>query len=244
MRSHRGWLALHSLALVLFASSTVARANLILSAEPLVLTSSGPGSTARLMVTIASDNGTDVLDSFGVEFRLTTSNGRYISFVNPPTDSQIGDATYIFHDDSAAEIDGPPSGTVLSNTNPDDTYVGGDGTLSGLGVAVPLADPLAPKLLVALDITAVTALAPQDGDVFFLTLERGSFTFFDGTIPPTGGLPPTLSVNFDQVPITISISSIPEPSSILGAGLGLMIFLTGAAIRRRASATLRPGPAS
>lgn len=232
MKSHRVWMAPIAIALSALTTSTAARGDLILSAEPLVLTADGPGSTGRITINIASDTGTDVLDSFGVEFRLTTSNGRYISFVNPPTDTQLGDASYIFNGDSVAEIDGPPSGIVSTVTNPGDTYIGGDGTLSGQGVTVPLANPVSPKLLLQLDVTALTGSPPQAGDIFYLTLVTGPFTFFDGPIPEAGGLPPSLAVRFNDVPIRIVPSTVPEPSSITAACVG-MLFVGAGALRRQ-----------
>ncbi len=199
-----------------------ANAALILTAEPLTLHANGPGSTGRLVVSISSTNGTDLLDLFGVEFRLTSANSHFLSFVNPPADAQLGNASYIFYGDSAADLAGPPSGLVSSSLNPDDTYIGGDGTLSGLGVTVQMADPLNTKLLVLLDITADNGSGVQAGDIFHLTLVRGPSTYFLGPISSVGD-PPSLDFEFTNVPITIT-TVVPEPSSLTLVGVGLLVM--------------------
>ncbi|MFO0889624.1 MAG: hypothetical protein U0790_10855 [Isosphaeraceae bacterium] len=209
---------------------------LILSAGPLTLTP-GAGSTGTITISVASSDGTDVLDAFGVEFRLTSSTGHYLSFVSPPADAQLGDPAYLFHDDSVSELVGPPSGSVSTVDNPDDTYIGGDGTLSGLGVAVPTQD--AAKILLVLQVTVPEDSGVQDGDVFQLSLIRGPSTFFLGPIP-SDGEPPSLDVRFDGA--SIRISAVPEPSSLVTAAIGLTLGLGGIAFRRRFRPLATPKP--
>lgn len=226
-------LALLVVPLALSFVPAAARGNLVLTAEPLTLTSSAPGSTGRITIQVASSDGTDVLDAFGAEFRLTSMSGHFLSFVNPPTDLQLGDPDYLFHGDSVSELVGPPAGAVSTVDHPDDTSIGGDGTVSGSGIAVPAVGSLAsPKILLVLEVVVPAGSGVEAGDLFHLTLVRGLSTFFLGPIPSDGD-PLSLVAEFEDVPIQIAAAPIPEPATIVAAGTGLILGLGVLACRRR-----------
>ncbi|HUT88818.1 MAG TPA: hypothetical protein VMY37_04940 [Thermoguttaceae bacterium] len=52
-----------------------------------------PGQTGFVDVMIRSDTGADLLDIFGVEFRITTGGATRLEFVDPPPDPQLTDPT-------------------------------------------------------------------------------------------------------------------------------------------------------
>jgi len=159
-----------------------------------------PGETASLNVMIHSDTGTDLLDMFGLEFRITTGGSTRLEFVNPPTDPQLTDANYILFGDSLAALF-PPAGSISSVLAVNDTYIGGDATVSALGVLVPTTD----TLLATLEVTAATANPPAPGDTFTISLEPDLNTFFyDPMFTP---------INFSSTSGTVSV--IPEASSLV-----------------------------
>jgi hypothetical protein len=175
------------------------------------------GQTGTVDVTIRS-TGSDVLDMFGGEFRIATMGGTQLEFVNPPTDTQLSDPGYLFNGDSAAASVSPPSGNVLTNSTNNDTYIGGDGTLSGNGVTVPGSSTLLLHLLV----TANTISPPQVGDTFQINLTSGAFTFFSGPGPNFDNIP----ASFSPGTVTITGAAVPEPASLLIWSLGGLATLS------------------
>jgi hypothetical protein len=202
--------------IVLIGFAPAAKADLIVSAADITL---APDSTGFLEVLIRSTPGTPRLDIFGVEFRIQTVVGIHrLEFVDPPSDAQLVDPSYIFAGDSAAATAGAPSGIISSFLVPQDTYLGGDGTLSGAGVDVPSTD----RLLVRLELTTVTALRPVAGDVFSISLVSSGNTFFRD--------PAFNDIDFLSVPGTVTIvgaptAVVPEPSSILLFAIGGCVLL-------------------
>jgi hypothetical protein len=204
-----------SLALCSLASS--AKADLIVDVGSLNLP---VGQSGIVDVTIRS-TGNDLLDTFGGEFQISTLGGTQLEFVSPPTDTQLSDPGYLFAGDSAAALIGPPAGIVQSNGSNNNTYLGGDGTLSGNGVAVPGVATLLLHLLV----TASTASPPQAGDVFTISLIPGPSTFF---VDPSFSSIPVIS---NPGTVTITASTVPEPTSLLVWAFGGLV--TAGAMRRR-----------
>src|SRR5262249_18742506 len=100
------------------------------------------GGTGFVDVYVRGNSG-ETIDIFGLELRITqlTASGASLEFIDPPPDPQLLDPNYLFFGDSAAALL-PPAGIVTSVTNTNDTYIGGDGTLSGLGAVVPNSDTL------------------------------------------------------------------------------------------------------
>jgi hypothetical protein len=204
--------------IVLIGLAPSAKADFIVSASDIVL---APGSTGFMDVTIRSTPGTSKLDTFGIEFRIETVLGSHrLEFVNPPSDTQLFDAAYIFAGDSAAASVGPPSGIISTFSAPQDTYLGGDGTLSGTGVDVSSTA----RLLVRLELSAITSSGPVAGDVFSLSLVSSANTFFRD--------PVFNDIDFLSVPGTVTIGGapsavVPEPSSILLFTIGGCAVLLG-----------------
>jgi hypothetical protein len=205
--------------IVLVGLVSPVKADLIVSVADITL---APGGNGFVDVRIRS-TANDTLDTFGVEFRITTFFGiNRLEFVGPPSDTQLGDLDYIFAGDSAAAMIGPPAGLISTMFMPNDTYVGGDGTFSGLGVTVPATD----RLLVRLELTAATALAPKAGDIFTISLVSSPNTFFRDS-----GFS---EIDFVSSPGTVTIAGaaaiVPEPSSLTLLAMGGFSFLIG---RRR-----------
>jgi hypothetical protein len=174
---------------------------------------------------ISSDAGTDLLDIFSLEFRITTSSGRRLEFVSPPSDPQLLDPAYLLSGDSTA-AQFPPAGKI-STLTANDTYNGGDGTVSGLGVLVPST----PALLASLQVTAATSDAPLVGDQFTVSLELGPFTSFYGP----GDYEHSLPIDYGSSNGTVSMA-IPEPSTlIVWTGLGVAGLVMGSRRRKRAA---------
>ncbi|QDV36431.1 PEP-CTERM sorting domain-containing protein [Tautonia plasticadhaerens] len=214
--------------LVLFLGlvAATARAELIVSVTDATLT---PGGSAVVDVLVAGD-GVAALDLFSIVVRLEgVPGGRRLVFVAPgpgsQTDGQLSDPSYLFAGDSV--FAGGIAGTLADEPNPSDTYIGGDGTLSGSGVLVPMT----PTLLTRLQLTGSMADTPIIGDRFRVVVDlldaRSSF----------------LDAALDPIPIRFAgpgiVSVVPEPSglALLSAGLAAV----GLAARREARVR-RPAP--
>lgn len=137
-----------------------------------------PGGTGFVDVTIRSDTGTDWLDTFSLELRITTGSGRQLEFVDPPTDPQLTDPAYVLYGNSMV-AGAPPTGIVLPIVTWNDTYIGGDGVIPDfLGGDGPITIPTTETLLMSLAVTADTLNAPQVGDTFTISLEPSPSTVF------------------------------------------------------------------
>jgi len=212
-----GWRWLLVLGLVLLGQP--ARADLIVSFGSAVV---APGGTTTLDVYVRSTTGTDTLTSFSLEYLLeldTPGGTATLSFVAPQSDSQLTDAGYLLFGNSLAEFF--PFTTITTTTDPDDTYLGGDGALLGL-VLVPTTD----TLLTRFDLTAG---AGTPGSVYRISLLPSLFTgFYDENFNP---VPFAAGTGF----VTVSAETvIPEPATLLLVGMAV----TAAAFpwRRRADA--------
>ncbi len=166
------------------------------------------GGTGTIEVRISgSSNVPDLLDNFDTTFQLIpVGNGNAISFVNPQSDSQLSDPSYVFAGVSQNVVQGNPMGAV----GPSNTFIGGDFSDDGLGNSNPVGVSNANDfLLYRFDIDAGNAVA---GDQFLLQLTSGSF--LDDTFNPF-----PFSV---QGSGQISISAVPEPSTWALSSLGCL----------------------
>ncbi len=196
-----------------------AQAALLVTIGSTTLSTGGSGSVD---VTISSDSGTDLLSLFGFEFRISTLGPTQLDFLSPQSDGQLLDAAYVLAGDSLTVDAGIEIGTVTTTVVPHDTFVGGDATLSGLDIPVPMT----PALLVRLDLTSLTALPPVVGDQFFIQLVHGPNTFF-------------LDSGFADLPFsstngTVTVVEIPEPAALILQAIAFVV-LVAAAIRRQAA---------
>lgn len=166
-----------------------------------------PGGTGTLDVLISSDAADampDLLDSFSAHFQISpvggaVSNG--LQFATVQAESQLGNPAYIFNGDSLSENFGGPLGSVSTVVNNNDTYIGGDGTFSGIGI--PLSISSGTFLLFRLNLDATLA---NLGDQFTVSLiNDGDTGFLD---PGFSNLLLSAS-SFDANTIT----AVPEPSS-------------------------------
>jgi len=191
------------------------------------------GGTGILNVFLSSDAPAtpDVLDSFSSHFRITAVGGAVLDglqFSPTQTESQLGDVSYVFNNDSFAEISSDPMGNRVGLVSTDayynDTYMGGDGTVSGSGVEL---DNLSfPFLLYSLDLDAALANA---GDQFTVSLIDDGFTeFLDPDFKPLR----FEGSSFDKFTITAgsSAAAVPEPATGV---LFLVSFATAAWCWRR-----------
>jgi hypothetical protein len=176
---------------------------------------------AFLDVFVSSDSG-DLLDIFGLELQIVPVIGSGLEFTAPPLDRQVdildpAYSLYLFTGDSAAASLGPPAGLVSMTIAANDTYIGGDGTLSGLGISVPTTDTLLARIQVVAPASAAL------GDLFIIRVNSGSSTFFvdrDGN-----------DIAFAALEGTVSI--VPEPASLCTLGGLLSLIASGGVFRRR-----------
>ena len=179
------------------------------------------GRTGFLDVLVSSDaaNATpEYLDSFSAHFQIApvgTAVPNGLQFSSVQAESQLGNASYVFNGDSLGENGGTPLGAVSTLVNTNDTYIGGDGTLSGNGVA--LSSSSGSLLLFRLNLDATLA---NSGDQFTVSLINDGYTQF-------------LDTSFNPVQLSSSsfnsgtFTAVPEPASILVsllAVLGIAIF--------------------
>ena len=179
------------------------------------------GRTGFLDVLVSSDaaNATpEYLDSFSAHFQIApvgTAVPNGLQFSSVQAESQLGNASYVFNGDSLGENGGTPLGAVSTLVNTNDTYIGGDGTFSGNGVA--LSSSSGSLLLFRLNLDATLA---NPGDQFTVSLINDGYTQF-------------LDTSFNPVQLSSSsfnsgtFTAVPEPASILVsllAVLGIAIF--------------------
>ena len=134
---------------VFFAIASSAQATLIVKVNDAIITA---GSTGFVDVTIESDSLVfgDLLQQFGIEFRITTGGATRLEFFNPQPDPQLTDPTYVFFGDST-DVNFPlPFGAVSTTVVPNDTFIGGDATwgtdgTDGTDVTVTSVKLLAPR---------------------------------------------------------------------------------------------------
>lgn len=190
------------LILLIAGSSGAARADLIVTIGDADVAVGGP---AFVDVFVRSDAILgDFLSGFGFEFRIETAGASRLEFVNPQPDPQLADARYVLFGDSLDANAGLPVGNVLLKVVPGDTFLGGDSTDSGGNVLVTTS-----RLLARLQVTAATALPPSLGDTFTIRLvddPAGSNSFFSNNAG---------SVPFSSMSGTVTVRSVPEPSSLL-----------------------------
>jgi hypothetical protein len=162
---------------------------------------------------------TDRLDLFSAELQIASlgGGGEQLAFISPTTDAHLADPDYLFAGDSVNQAIGPPAGLATTTLTPNDTYLGGDGTLSGSGLFVPTVD----TLLFRLGLTTLTGNAPMTGDAFAISLVLGVNTFFSN--PDFDefdlGESSTLSGSITIDPAAPDATEVPEPSGLVLAGM-------------------------
>ena len=185
------------------------------------------GSPAQLEVTVTSDApGGELLDLFGLELRITRVSGTgALRFADPQSSAELSRSDYVFGADHANPSPPPPSGNVLitTNTTTSDTYIGGDGTLSGTGATVGAA----PRLLAVLDLETSSAGA---GDKYQISVIGNASTFFfDPVLTPvdwSSGVG-VLDINGSGVTPT------PAPPGVVLALIGAVCLSAPGLFRRR-----------
>ena len=185
------------------------------------------GSATTVDVTISG--GPELLDQFGVEFRIAPfAGGPFgdLKFTIPQSNSQLSAPNYVFAGDTLLG-----TGNISTVGAPNDTYIGGDGTLSGAGVTVGPGN----SLLIRLDVSALTALA---GNQFTISLVPSTSTFFFSPNTEVNNGVVAFTSTSGLVTVTPSGPELVSPApptvvaGMLGAG-GLMLARWGAGLRRR-----------
>lgn len=194
-----------------------AQADFIISFEPGVTLSAGSAGTT-IDVFIRTDAGTQDLDSFGVEFRITAPGATQLRFLDPQSEGFQGDPDYVFFGMAS-----PPPVTVVNTNNfTDDTLAVSDFTTGG-----PAAISTSNRLLARLEvIPGPGSLAPAEGEVFTISITPGGATFF-------------VDANFTEVPftstdgaVTVGPAAVPEPAGLLLAGMTVLLSARRLAHRR------------
>lgn len=191
------------------------------SAEPIITIGNSnivQGGTGYVDVMIRSDSS-DPLAAFGFDFRISTLGSTRLEFVDPQPYGYLSLGNYVFAGDSYAHSN-PPVGMVSTSNVPNDTFIGGDNTLSGTDVSLDNTW----KLLTRLELTANTYLPPEVGNTFAIALEPSGSSFFQDA----GGTP----IDYSWSPGTVTITPVPEPSTIIAVISG-GLCLAGIAWHRR-----------
>ncbi len=215
-----------TICLTVVAFHVAARGDIIISYAGGTIPSGGPG----FLNVLISSNATappDSLDSFSAHFLINPIGGAVaggLQFLSPQNDSQLGVGGvggYVFNTDSLGEIFGGPLGLVSTATNPNDEYIGGDGTFSGLGFNLDMTT--GSNLLFRLNLDATLA---NPGDMYSIALVNDlSTSFLDPAFSPLN----TDAGSFNSFTITTSAAPVPEPST----GVLLLLGTIGAEWYRR-----------
>jgi hypothetical protein len=199
-----------SVALFLVFLPATIRAELILSVTNLTLPVGGIGYV-DVMVSSNSNDG-DLVNAFNLDLCLATQGQTRLEFATVQPDLQLSDNDYIFFNNSFASDTTIAIGAVSTLVEPNDRFVGGDNTANFADVLVT-----SPRLLARLQVTADTALPPNEGDVFVLAVNANSTSFQNGDV-----VNPTL-VGF-SVSNTGTISVVPEPAVLILLGIGVAAY--------------------
>ena len=224
---------------VSLGSAVAARADFDITVGSLTL---APGGSGLLPVYINSNAmGGQDLAAAGFTLQITTSGPTQLDFQNSPaaaSDPTFTNASppYVFLGNSAdltfSTMMPPipiPLGTASMTVVPNDTFIGGDATYDGTNVTVGATN----DLLGYVPVTANTILPPVPGDTFTVSLvptADGSPIAADGN---TGFQ--NMAGNFfpySSTSGTVTISSVPEPGSIVLLVIGLAAFAGGRRFRR------------
>jgi hypothetical protein len=192
----------------------IAKSELILTVGNATVAQNGTGFVDVYVRSTAAN--TDLLDFVVAELQITSAGATQLAFLSPANDAHLSSGDYLFHGDSANQLTGPPAGLVLTTVTTNDTYLGGDGTLSGDGIFVPTVD----TLLFRLGVTTLSGEKPVEGDLFTLRVILGSGT---GLFTPdleelTLGDSSRLAGLITIGPASTA-SEVPEPSSLLLIGV-------------------------
>jgi hypothetical protein len=193
--------------------ATPARANLIVGVGDLQLS---PGGSGYVDVNVSGDY--DLLQACGFEFRITTSGPSRLEFTNFQPVGYLAEPNYVFANDSYAQAN-PPVGGVSEINVPNDTFTGGDMTLSRSDVTV-----IASRLLARLQVTAETLAPPEAGDSFSISVQPSSSSFFQNR--DGGPLGYTASAG--------TVTIVPEPCTLwmLAAACGVGLLWVACCRRR------------
>lgn len=180
------------------------------------------GSIGSLNVRLISDSVLDNLWGYGIELEIVSSNGRILEFAHiggTPADTHLTNPDYVFSASGSAGITSGQTGFVGPNT----TYVGLDASDSVTGIPGSFN-----SLLITLDLTTLTSMAPVAGDSFSINVvtSNGNTFFVD---PSFNEIVPLVISNQGVVTIT-GLTAVPEPSP---ACILLGLLLTTVFLRRR-----------
>jgi hypothetical protein len=159
-----------------------------------------PGGATTVPVYIRSTLAAgEPLNNFSFSFQLDTLGPTQLNFLDPQFDSQLTQPNYVFGGNSTSLVF-PPVGVVTTTVVPNDTFIGGDATFDGLSAVVPQSD----VLLALLNFTTLTALPPEIGNVFSVSLTANDNTAFYGEVfGPAVGFTST----------TGTVTVVPEPTA-------------------------------
>ena len=197
----------------LLATFTPAQAGLVLTIGNMNLR---PGQTGTLDVTATSEGLPVRLDTFGFEFKITTLSGPdRLEFTTSQTDPYTNaKPAYVFANDRLSQ--GVALGNVSSTGGvPNNTYIGGDSTLSGNDVALGN-----PSLIAHLTVTTVTGLPPMVGDRFLISLVAGANSYFEDKSVTV--LDRSVS---GMVSVNSTVAVVPEPATVVTLSTGLIVLL-------------------
>jgi hypothetical protein len=198
--------------LVALAFYSSASADVIVSVGNLNLM---PGGTGFVDVTVSGNS--DLLQSFGLEFRIRTSDATELDFADPQPYDYLTDSGYVLFGNSFASAN-PPVGNVCDTDVPRDTFIGGDMTMNAPNVKVTDT-----KLLVRLQVTTDTLLPPEVGNSFTISLEPSSSTYFSDSA--------LNSIAYTATAGTVSI--VPEPGTMTLLFVSAGFLMLGRLLQRQ-----------
>ena len=196
--------------LVMHSNAVVA--GIIVSYSGGAIAAGGSGILDVFVASNAESATPDLLDSFSAHFEIApiggaVSNG--LQFSDPQGETQLLDSSYVFNFNSLGQAGFVPLGIVSTSVTANDTYIAGDGTVSGAGFA--LHKTSGTRLLFRLNLDASLA---HMGDQYAFSLLNGPSTSFSD---PSFF---ALSVQPDSfTPFTITAVPEPAPNMFLAVSM-------------------------
>jgi hypothetical protein len=222
-----------SMALVLGAGAR-AEANFVVSLPSSPVTIHAGNTSPTTIVTSIAGTPSDVVNEFSLTFLITRDPTNplpptaFPQFVNPSasSDPTFNDTNYIFKGDSL--FTGSAFGSASNpGTGFNTRFIGTDLTASTADVMVTSSNNHLAVLLVNSTVSTTTNAA---GDRYILSLDPANSHFYHGNhmeIPFS-----SITVNPGSILVTTTVSTVPEPASVV-SGLSAAIVLTGWYLARR-----------
>jgi hypothetical protein len=233
------------LCLAVLASSFAgpARGDLMLTIGPATVSTGGTGYFDVTLTSNAAAASPDLINNYAFQLQITNNgvNNTQLAFDGTQNYSYLTDTTaptpYLFLGDSFDAQPPASGGSPTDTIYPNDTFTASDSTFSGDPVSLSSGTTY---LLAQIRITTLTGAPPLATDSFTIHLvpASGSGSLFDNPNTYFDNFDFTIfnelsATPFSSIPGSVDVvASVPEPSSVLCAAIGVAILAVSGLVNR------------